>query len=98
MRVFLDDERQTPEGWVRTYSVEETIRLLETGKVTHVSLDNDLGDDVPEGYLVADWLDERSFLDPTYPVPVITVHSSNAARLDHMRRAIEAIQRRRNAP
>ena len=32
MKIYLDDERQTPEGWARVYWPDEAIRLLETGK------------------------------------------------------------------
>lgn len=45
MKVYLDDERQTPEGWHRFYWPEEAIELLKQGKVTEISLDHDLGDD-----------------------------------------------------
>lgn len=45
MKVFLDDERQTPEGWVRVYWPDEAIALLRTGEVTQISLDRDFGDD-----------------------------------------------------
>lgn len=45
MKVFLDDERTTPEGWVRVYWPGESIALLQTGQVTDISLDHDLGDD-----------------------------------------------------
>ena len=44
MRVFLDDCRDTPEGFdCRVYTAEEAILLVETGTVTHISLDYDLG-------------------------------------------------------
>lgn len=45
MKVFLNDERSTPDGWVRTFWPEEVIALLQTGEVTELSLDHDLGDD-----------------------------------------------------
>ncbi|WP_336511202.1 cyclic-phosphate processing receiver domain-containing protein, partial [Vibrio anguillarum] len=45
MKVYLDDERDTPEGWVRSYWPEEVIELLKSGNVTEISLDHDLGDD-----------------------------------------------------
>jgi len=45
MRVFLDDERNTPEGWVRVYWPDEAIALLVGGKVSEISRDHDLGDD-----------------------------------------------------
>lgn len=44
MRVYLDDCRETPEGFdCRAYTAEEAIALVDTGLVTHISLDFDLG-------------------------------------------------------
>ncbi|WP_404305676.1 cyclic-phosphate processing receiver domain-containing protein [Neorhodopirellula lusitana] len=43
MKVYLDDERTTPEGWHRIYWPDEAIELLKTGKVTDISLDHDRG-------------------------------------------------------
>ncbi|TDN67141.1 hypothetical protein B0G77_0382 [Paraburkholderia sp. BL10I2N1] len=40
MKVFLDDERATPEGWHRVYWPPEAIRLLEMGSVEEMSLDH----------------------------------------------------------
>ena len=69
MNVFLDDERPTPEGWVRVYWPDEAITLLQTGEVTEISLDHDLGDDQRgTGYDVILWIEEavrlRSFIPP----------------------------------
>ena len=59
MKVYLDDERQTPEGWHRVYWPEEAIALLKQGKVTEISLDHDLGDDEHgTGYDVVLWIEE----------------------------------------
>ncbi|VAW81561.1 hypothetical protein MNBD_GAMMA12-2513, partial [hydrothermal vent metagenome] len=56
MKVYLDDERPTPEGWVRVYWPDEAIELLKTGKVKEISLDHDLGDDERgTGYDVVLW-------------------------------------------
>ena len=44
MKVYLDDIRETPEGWVRVYTAGEAIALLQTGRVQEISLDHDLGD------------------------------------------------------
>lgn len=93
MRVFLDDKRDTPLGWARTYTVDETIQLLKTRKVLELSLDNDLGEGIPEGYKVLNWLEEQVFNDDTFPVPTMAVHSSNASRVEDMNRAITSIYR-----
>ena len=38
MKVYLDDERTTPDGWRRVYWPDEAIELLKTGTVTDISL------------------------------------------------------------
>lgn len=91
--VYMDDERVTPEGWTRTYTVEETIALLETRTVTHLSLDNDLGEGLQEGYNVVNWLEEAVYFDMTFPIPEVTVHSANASRVQYMQRALATINR-----
>ena len=93
MRIYLDDERQTPIGWARTYTVAATIELLATRQVTHLSLDNDLGEGQAEGYKVLDFLEEVVFNDPTFPMPEVYVHSANPTRVEHMRRILASIER-----
>lgn len=93
MRIYMDDERRSPVGWVQTYTVAATIQLLETRNVTHLSLDNDLGEGEPEGYKVLDWLEETVYNDKTFPMPEVTVHSANPTRTAHMKRALESIER-----
>jgi hypothetical protein len=99
MKVYLDDERTTPDSWVRTYTPEETIALLVTGDVTHLSLDHDLAlGDGPTGrertgYDVLLWIEEQVALHGFNP-PEMVVHSANSSARDKMNRAIEAINRR----
>ena len=93
MKIYLDDERTTPEGWHRTYTVEETIILLETRQVEELSLDNDLGDGLKEGYVVLDLLEEMVYNDPTFPIPIIYVHSANAGRTPSMRQVVKKLDR-----
>ena len=92
MKVFLDDERQTPEGWHRVYWPEEAIALLETGTVEKISLDHDLGDDVRgTGYAVILWIEEAVATRGFKP-PIITVHSANSSAADKMRAGVLVIQ------
>lgn len=57
MKVFLDDERATPEGWLSVYWPDEAMALLQTGQVTEISQDHDLGDDARgTGYDVVLWI------------------------------------------
>ena len=91
MRVFLDDCR-TPsmiygesEGcWLVVRTVEHVIELLKTGTVTHLSLDNDLGEGALEGYHVVRWFIEND----TWPTEHVWVHSSNVYRAKEMREDI----------
>ena len=87
--LFLDDER-TPDdvSWidlpkgnahiVRTF--EEFVSFIEeNGIPSHISFDNDLGEDSLEGYDCAKWLVER-VLDGKDQLPPefnFTVHSMN---------------------
>lgn len=94
IKLFLDDERQTPEGWFRTYRVEDTLYWLSSRRVTHLSLDNDLGREDPntEGFNVLNTLEEWLYIDQTFPVPIITIHSSNAARAMSMRQVASKLE------
>ena len=92
MKVYLDDERTTPEGWVRTYWPEDTIALLTTGLVEQISLDH-LGDDSRgTSYDVVLWIEEQVALNGFKP-PVITVHSANTSARHKMLLGIESIER-----
>lgn len=42
IRLFVDDIRKEPDGWVRARSVTEAIRILDTMDVEEVSLDHDI--------------------------------------------------------
>ena len=95
MKVFLDDERITPDGWVRTYTPQETIALLETCLVEELSLDHDLGDDegIGTGYDVVLWIEEQVFLNNFMAPPKISVHSANSSAKIKMLAGIESIQK-----
>ncbi len=92
MKIFLDDERTTPEGWVRAYWPSEVIALLERGGVTEVSLDHDLGDDQRgTGYDVI--LDRGSCSNKGVQAATIVVHSANSSARIKMELGIENIRR-----
>ncbi|MEW9583183.1 cyclic-phosphate processing receiver domain-containing protein [Paraburkholderia sp. DGU8] len=101
MKVFLDDLRETPAGWVRAYWPEEVNCLLEACNVDEVSLDHDLGDDAHgTGYDVIVWIEEAVAIGGFTP-PRIIVHSANsaaAARMEAGIRAIEALVKARPKP
>ena len=43
MKIWLDDVRPAPDGWIHVKTVDEAIKYLLTGQVDYISLDNDLG-------------------------------------------------------
>lgn len=106
--LWLDDERPEPEGWVRARTAPEAIAFLETRDFGEVSLDHDLGACAPctelagwklpqcqhtsNGYAVVCWLEERVMTDVTFPIPVVYVHTQNAAALPRMMQAVRKIQ------
>jgi len=94
MKVFLDDERPTPEGWTRAKTPEEAIELLKSKRVTHLSLDHDLGfSDDRTGYAVLLWI-EQQVVENGFLPPHIAIHSANAGARTRMDAAVESIERR----
>lgn len=92
MRIYLDDERATPDGWIRTYWPSEVIALLEAGGVEELSLDHDLGDDEHgTGYDVILWIEEAVALRGFIP-PKISVHSANSSARIKMLAGIRSIE------
>jgi hypothetical protein len=91
MRIFLDDLRSAPQGWVRAYWPDEVIALLEHGDVQTISLDHDLGDDQRgTGYDVIVWIEE-AVATRGYKPPAILIHSANPAARVRMEAGIRAI-------
>ena len=93
MKVYLDDERPTPPGWVGVRWPDEAIRLLESEEVSEISLDHDLGDDERgTGYTVILWLEEAVALRGFVP-PAITIHTANASARQKMLLGAQSIER-----
>lgn len=85
-RIYLDDERETPEGYTRTFTVEQTIELIKAnnGKIEAVSLDNDLGVGFQEGREVMKWIEEQAYHNTLLPIPHLIIHSGNNVAQDFM--------------
>lgn len=99
MKVYLDDIREAPDGWTRTKTVTETIALLESGKVTDLSLDHDLsfehygGDYTKEqtGYDVLLWIEGQVVLNGFKP-PNMYAHTGNPSAKIKMEQVIRFIK------
>jgi hypothetical protein len=84
-RLWLDDLRLPPEGWIWAETVEEAISLMEGGNVTEASLDHDLGEGVAEGHRLVLWMAEND----VWPSEAISVHSSNPPGAQRMCATVE---------
>lgn len=101
--IFLDDLRDTPEGFKRVNTVQECIDSIMSyqgqecgiwgsGAIRILSLDNDLGEGQPEGYKVMDWIEEKVFTDPNFICPLyFVIHSANPAAKKRMESVITRI-------
>lgn len=93
INIFLDDCRITPKGYVRAYTVEQTISLLKKykGNIGILSLDNDLGEGLKEGYHVAEWLEKYHYLYD-YPLPEQVIpHSMNPIARKRMQTIVDKL-------
>lgn len=92
MRVWLDDERPLPADYdCHVKTVESAIELLETGVVSTISLDHDLGTE-KTGYDVACWLEEQAAKGLLGHMR-IHCHSQNVVGRNKIRQAIASIRK-----
>lgn len=93
VQLYLDDMRPAPFGWVRVFDTTELMWAYQNLYVTHISLDNDLGEGEPEGFTFLDWLEEhKATCGFPLAIPELYVHSENAVRGKYMRDLIERIR------
>ena len=86
MKLWLDDVREAPEGWVRQPSVPAAIHALLGFDCDEVSLDNDLGAGEPEGYIVAEFI-AFAARHKLLPRMKLTAHTANLVAKDRMEAA-----------
>jgi hypothetical protein len=91
MKVYLDDMRDAPAGWLRVHTSQECIDVLSKNRVTELSLDHDLGlNSVGTGYDVLLWIEHQVYMN-NYSPPMMSVHSQNASAAAKMALAIKHI-------
>lgn len=95
MKLWVDDVRPAPEGWLWAKTVWDAIKVIEESEpdidfygepITLISLDHDAGLYYPMGgdfIRVLNWLEETG---RNYP---IRIHSANAVGVENMRRIIQ---------
>lgn len=83
MRLWHDDVRQPPSGWVWAQNNDDAKKILKTGEVLEISMDHDLGasrcdgiyaagSSADNGYELAKWMVANILVPPS-----ITIHSWN---------------------
>lgn len=90
MKIWVDDLRSVPEGYIGTKSVNETIALIENMEsngieIELLDLDHDLGDFASDGgdaIKILDYLAERGTYYP------IKIHTANPVGRANMERVI----------
>lgn len=85
VRLWLDDVRPAPEGWLHVKTVAEAKSVLSKIQVLDLSLDHDLGED-ETGYDLVKWLAETHV---NWPYNKPTIHSMNPVGRDNMQATIE---------
>lgn len=91
MKVWLDDERPAPDGWLWCKRPYDVVVLLMRGVVDELSLDHDLGwidettgRDIATGETVLVWLERTQAMGLLDRVPVIHVHTANPVARQRM--------------
>ena len=92
IKIYVDDIRPVPEGFIGTKSVNETIALIlqiesEGGEIALLDLDHDLGDYAKDGgdaINILDFLVARR--GKLYPV---VLHTMNPVGAANMRRILD---------
>jgi hypothetical protein len=92
MKLWLDDERNAPEGWVLVKTALDAIVALRRDEYEEISLDHDLGEG-GTGYDVLLYIEAEVHRNPNYKCPRIWIHSANPVGRQRMQRAIDSIFR-----
>ncbi len=91
MKIYLDDIRKSPDGWIQVRWPNEMIDFLKNGNITEISLDHDLGNDKKgTGYDVLLWIEEQVLINNFVP-PKIHIHTSNTSAKIKMEQARKSI-------
>ena len=93
MKIFLDDTRPAPEGWILAKTAREAQALIQGNEVEEISLDHDLGHDIRNGGWVLTYLEIRQHYG--LPIPKIYVHSANPTARKRMELGIKRLEERR---
>lgn len=89
MKLFVDDVRDAPEGWVVARTVTDAIRILATQGVKEVSLDHDIAFQERHGFDLETFEGVAWYIAAMKEPPEVTIHTGNAPAAYRMRDIIE---------
>lgn len=95
-KIWLDDAREAPEGYLHIKTAEECIAFLEIQwyNIEILSLDHDLGENKQTGYDVVKYIEERVHIIGSYVTFQMLIHSDNPVGIKNMKAGIESIKKR----
>jgi len=96
IKIYLDDERKSPSGWIGVTTPKQAIDMLKKYDVDEISLDHDLGDDIKigTGNDVLLWIEEQVFTNNKFKCPKIKIHTANPSARKKMELGLRSIKRR----
>jgi len=90
INIFLDDNRNPPEGFTLAKDALQCRLLLLANDVNILSLDHDLSDaNVETGYDFCKWLVEAGEYEPNIYPKEIYLHTANGVGRDNMYHLLE---------
>ncbi len=94
MRIFLDDVRECPIGWVACRTAEQAIEFLRMGDyyVEEISFDHDLGTELT-GNSVAQEIERQVVYCGRTHIPKWKIHSSNPVGRKNIEQTMKAAER-----
>ncbi len=90
MKLFIDDNREAPEGWHLARTITEAIRVIASQDIKEISIDHDIENYEQENFTaVAYFIGAWYGLDEFDEHPKITVHSGNPVGAERIKQILE---------
>lgn len=87
MKLWIDDIRVAPEGWVWATTSADAIKMILSHSIEEISFDHDLGGE-DTAYRVATLIEERAY-QGKIPRMIWHVHSANPVGERNIRMAMQ---------
>lgn len=91
MKLWIDDLRKAPPGWIHARNYQQAIMAIRTGAVDEISFDHDLGEE-RTGYDVAVFVEQMASQD-LIPRMKWGVHSANPVGKIRIQAAMKSADR-----